>query len=443
MLPLEGKAEMRILDKGLNFCPQPKYVNTTKVIAGIKKMRRSALWKDHHAFNDEDVGYEAKSTIIPGPKKSNLPKTQPSRGMEKFLDSIEEGILSAPIQPYRSNIHKDEEIAMAKIVEAQKKRLITVKPNNKMGGQSILPTEDYIDSLMAQLEDSYVDKQGQTHQYYQPVEPFLLTTHHTAIKDFLDGAVNDGVITQSDAALLLDEEPKAGRLYGLVKNHKPIKPGNKIPDLRPVVSNSGSTTEKISLAIDQEAKNMVPNLPSFWQDSPHAIRDLRAENSKGPQPTQCIPVTADVTALYPNIPLKEGMEKFKEALDNPKLRPNPELPTTFLMTLLSFVLFFNVFIFNGQHFQQLIGTAMGTRVAPTFACIFMGWLETMILATWMGTQPHLWRRYMMIFSSSGMVQKKNSLDLLNTAIPHMKLLSSHSTTASRLDQLTSSIFISG
>ena len=138
---------------------------------------------------------------------------------------------------------------------------------------------------------------------------------------------------------------------------------------------------------------MVPNLPSFWQDSPHAIRDLRAENSKGPQPTQCIPVTADVTALYPNIPLKEGMEKFKEVLDNPKLRPNPELPTTFLMTLLSFVLFFNVFIFNGQHFQQLIGTAMGTRVAPTFACIFMGWLETMILATWMCTQTHIWRRY--------------------------------------------------
>jgi hypothetical protein len=54
---------------------------------------------------------------------------------------------------------------------------------------------------------------------------------------------------------------------------------------------------------------------------------------------------------------------------------------------------FNVFIFNGQHFLQLIGTAMGTRVAPTFACIFIGWLETLILATWLGTKPHLWKRY--------------------------------------------------
>ena len=154
-------------------------------------------------------------------------------------------------------------------------------------------------------------------QYYKPVKPFLLTTHHSAIKDYLEGAVKDGVITSSDAALLLVEEPKVSRLYGLVKNHKPIKTGNKIPDLQPVVSNSGSTTEQISLAIDQEAKHMVPNLQSYWQDSPHAIRDFLAENKKGPQPAQCTPVTADVTSLYSNIPLKEGMEKFQEALDHP------------------------------------------------------------------------------------------------------------------------------
>ena len=164
---------------------------------------------------------------------------------------------------------------------------------------------------MRQLEDSYEDKNGVTHQYYQPVDQFLLTSHHTVIKDFLDCAAKEEVITKADVALLLEDEPRASRLYGLVKNHKPIKPGRTIPELRPVVSNSGSTTEKISLAIDQEAKHMVPNLDSFWQDSPHAIRDLMAENAKGPQPAQCTPVTADVTSLYSNIPLKEGNGKIQ------------------------------------------------------------------------------------------------------------------------------------
>ena len=63
------------------------------------------------------------------------------------------------------------------------------------------------------------------------------------------------------------------------------------------------------------------------------------------------------------------------------------------MTLLSFVLMFNVFIFNGQHFLQLIGTAMGMSVALTFACIFIGWVKTIILPTWMGTNLNLWEIY--------------------------------------------------
>ena len=36
---------------------------------------------------------------------------------------------------------------------------------------------------------------------------------------------------------------------------------------------------------------------------------------------------------------------------------------------------------------------MGTRVAPTYACIFMGALEVALLAAWSGTKPRMFRRY--------------------------------------------------
>ena len=112
-----------------------------------------------------------------------------------------------------------------------------------MDGQYILPNEDYIQSLMRQLESSYEDTQCVTYQYYQPFDKILLTSHYTVINDFLDGAEKDKVITKSDDALLLYDEPRVSRLYGLVKNHKPIKPGHTIPELRSVVSNLGSTME--------------------------------------------------------------------------------------------------------------------------------------------------------------------------------------------------------
>jgi hypothetical protein len=36
---------------------------------------------------------------------------------------------------------------------------------------------------------------------------------------------------------------------------------------------------------------------------------------------------------------------------------------------------------------------MGTRVAPTFACLFMGAMEFLMLKAWKGLQPRLYRRY--------------------------------------------------
>ena len=47
------------------------------------------------------------------------------------------------------------------------------------------------------------------------------------------------------------------------KTHKGIKEGEIVPDMRPVVAGSGSNTDLISLAIDKEAKHMVPKLDSY------------------------------------------------------------------------------------------------------------------------------------------------------------------------------------
>ena len=60
------------------------------------------------------------------------------------------------------------------------------------------------------------------------------------------------------------------------------------------------------------------------------------------------------------------------------------------------VLSCNIFVFDSVLFLQLFGVAMGSRVAPTFACLFMGWLEVRMLMGWRnsgGIQPHRWKRY--------------------------------------------------
>ena len=48
--------------------------------------------------------------------------------------------------------------------------------------------------------------------------------------------------------------------------------------------------------------------------------------------------------------------------------------------------------FNGDNYLQIRGTAMGTRVAPSYANLFMQQLEATLLANYT-LKPKIWLRY--------------------------------------------------
>ena len=120
--------------------------------------------------------------------------------------------------------------------------------------------------------------------------------------------------------------------------------------------------------------NLVKELPSYIQDTPDLLRHIETLNEK-PIPDGAFPVSIDVTGLYSNIPHQEGLDCLKEALDT---REDQSVPTSFLITLMGLVLMWNIFEFDLRLFIQIIGTAMGTRAAPTFACLFMGRVDIWI-----------------------------------------------------------------
>ena len=89
-------------------------------------------------------------------------------------------------------------------------------------------------------------------------------------------------------------------------------------------------------------------------------------------------VTADVFGLYPSIPHDAGLEALGKVLDN---RKNKKISTDDLTKMAEFVLKNNYFEFNGNVKKQTLGTAIGTKFAPPYACIFMDQVETDFLKT--------------------------------------------------------------
>ena len=63
-----------------------------------------------------------------------------------------------------------------------------------------------------------------------------------------------------------------------------------------------------------------------------------------------------------------------------------------LVKMAKFVLKNNYFEFNGKVKQQISGTAIGTKFAPPYACIFRDEVETSFLET-QEMKPLVWLRY--------------------------------------------------
>ena len=106
-------------------------------------------------------------------------------------------------------------------------------------------------------------------------------------------------------------------------------------------------------------------------------------------PDDFILCTIDAVGLYPNISHKEGLEAIRKALDK---REDQTISTDSLILLAECVLKDNVFEHSMRCFKQLKRTAIGTKFAPPYAILFIGYLEDKILNSLVET-PLVWWRY--------------------------------------------------
>lgn len=94
-------------------------------------------------------------------------------------------------------------------------------------------------------------------------------------------------------------------------------------------------------------------------------------------PDGAILVTIDVVGLFRSIPHDDGLEAMRKILNK---RVNSEIPTDHIVDLAELVLKNNNFEFEGKHFLQKRGTAIGTRMANAHANLFMRDPESQLLA---------------------------------------------------------------
>ena len=192
------------------------------------------------------------------------------------------------------------------------------------------------------------------------------------------------------------------------------------------MSANGSPTEKISALVDIFLRPHLTTVKSYLKDTTHFLNIL------GDLPTlelDTILCTLDVGSLYTNIPNLEGKRAVAKTLIKHRKHIEDGQPTnTSLCQMLDMVLTMNNFRFNEQHYLQMGGTAMGTRVAPTYANFFMGDFEDTHIYTY-PLQPLLWVRFIddiFMVWEHGEKELKSFLTHLNTVHKTIKFTSNNS-----------------
>lgn len=358
-------AETNLLSKGLNFCPTPHTANQLEVSQDLtqfyRRIRLREFFLDSPPTPPEP--FHCKSTWVP--PKNRVPS------LETYIQVVSSQINQTDLSCRRTNDNLPREQREA-LNSLRTRKDIIIKPADKGSGVVVMDRQQYIDEGMRQLSN---------HTNYKPLDSDPTGTFSKDIQRTLDDMRERDQISKKAHKFLSPRDCRTARFYLLPKIHKPGNPG------RPIISSNGAPTERISLFVDSFLKPLVPKLPSYIHDTPDFLRKLTG--IKDQIPATAIIGTFDVSSLYTNIPHKEGIEACVSALSNSG-HTVPSLSD--IADVMNHVLTKNNFTFMEKHYLQIHGTAMGTRMAPSMACLFMGKLEERMLAS-APCRPWLWWRY--------------------------------------------------
>ena len=377
----------------MNFCPTPGEPNLGDIRQDLDKFHLS-LKRKSHFYRDDEVPInlsnsaqflsnqvdDGDSSIEEPPfchQKFKNPSTwapnQVPASLDAFIICNQRDLAALKThKPAHDNLSNNERKAIA---ELQANKNIVIKPADKGSAVVVMNRKDYIAEGIKQLSDP---------RFYHKVDTNLTKTHNDIVKEFVNKLHNNGEIDDKCQEYLAYEEAKTSRFYMLPKIHKGTTP----PPGRPIVSANSSPTERISEFVDFFLNPLVPSIPSYIRDTTHFLKILR---DLGQVPPNCLLVTLDVSSLYTNIPNIEGVQAARNLLRKHRfIDAKPHISS--LLQALEMVLTMNNFEFNGNHYIQVGGTAMGTKVAPSFANTFMGQFEETHIYTH-PIKPLLWLRY--------------------------------------------------
>lgn len=262
-------------------------------------------------------------------------------------------------------------------------RSIVIKPADKGAKIVIQDRDKYIWEAMRQLSDTSTYKRIDRDMGAETAHAMDTIIHVMHKKKHLT-TPNLKFLTHTNPPV---SERSQRSFYLLPKIHKEREKwaqDQTIPPGRPIVSDVDSVGYNVTRLIDLHLAPYSNTHPSYLKNTQDFIQKL----SKVACPQDTLLVSLDVDSLYTNIDHDLGLEAVRVFLNR-----RPHDMHQYIIKLLEISLTHNDFLFNGERFLQIAGTAMGKRYAPRYADITMAYWEEKAQEL-PGPKPTLYLRYL-------------------------------------------------
>ncbi len=366
--------ELTLLDKGLTYVPTETRLNRSRHIREFdnfaRKLRirlrasRRPATKDDTPRDDRDtddypgitdhttarrIAHAYGTTPFKRPSKWDPPKTK-NAALEEYITrtrlALEE---TKPKRKIFQNLTREERIALERL---GKRDDIDIKKADKGSMIVVEDRQTYARKGFEHVNDIAT---------YQHLDTDTTPGITQQINRSIENISRRGLIDRDTLRpmIKIPSKVRTQQLYFLSKIHK------NLVAYRPIVSESSGPTEAIYQYVDHLLKPIAFLQNSYIRDSGEFVNILEKTRFA----RDAILVTIDATSLYTNIPQDEAIKTCTNMLlGHYGWDRNLAYMTE---TLLRHILRDNVFAFDGQIYRQLFGVAMGTRVAPTLANLFM------------------------------------------------------------------------
>ena len=303
--------------------------------------------------------------------KSNYPVTTDVKELHDIITEIES---TDPIiiKHHKDNLSQSERRALKVLTEAND---IVIKKADKGDTLIVMDIAYYRDKLVLHdhlLTDTYCLTQPNADKQVFKDLKLLMKKYEKCF-------------TKKEYSYIVDPSWKTSNFYVLPKIHKSKILADEISNLnteylhtsppsdlkgRPIVGGPNSPTQKLSELLENFLSPLVPKLKTHIKDDWDFLKKLKY-NTSGEYDM----ISYDIVSLYTSIPHDLGEQAIRHYVNKyPELIPT-RFSEEFIIEACLFILRNNNFLFDERLYHQEIGTAMGTKFAPPYACLSIGFLE--------------------------------------------------------------------